>query len=101
MSYAFTIQKIPNCMTSFWHASCMTSLMGHRTQLVYINIEVVNYIVAYLRVILFSLTNLSFRVEIKKFYYFGMTVYEMWLKRYRTIAFTSLFRHISHHVHFE
>ena len=34
MSYPLTTQKIPNCMTSFWHVSCMTSLRGHRTLLV-------------------------------------------------------------------
>ena len=34
MFYPLTTQKIPNCMTSFWHASCMTSPKSHRTPLI-------------------------------------------------------------------
>ena len=33
MSYTLTIHKIPNFMTWFWHANCMTSLRGHCTPL--------------------------------------------------------------------
>ena len=33
MSYSLTNNKMPDCMTRFWHANCMTSLRGHRTPL--------------------------------------------------------------------
>ena len=33
MSYSLTTHKIPNFMTRFWHANCMTSLRGYRTPL--------------------------------------------------------------------
>ena len=33
LSYSLTTHKIPDCMTRFWHANCITSLRGHRTPL--------------------------------------------------------------------
>ena len=35
MSYSLTAHEIglPDFMTRFWHANCMTSLRGHRTPL--------------------------------------------------------------------
>ena len=34
-----TTYKIPNCMTSFWHISCTTSLRGHRTPMLLLYLE--------------------------------------------------------------
>ena len=39
MSYSLTTHKIPNFMTRFWHANCMTSLRGHRTLLADTNVQ--------------------------------------------------------------
>ena len=33
MSYSLTTHEIPDFMTRFWHANCMTSLRGHRKRL--------------------------------------------------------------------